>query len=98
MAPAAAPARSSAARLLSYLLTPDPSLNYGFLIIVYTCLSLLTLALAGAQYAYADAGVKGYWIITSPCVPGLLYLIFLRSQAGGTGWSEEGRGAAKKRH
>ena len=96
MAPAAAPAPPARRSWLAYALTPDPSLNYGFLIIVYAVLSALTGMLAAVQYIYADAGIKGYWIITAPCVPGTLYLLYLRSQVGGTGWAEAEPGRKKR--
>lgn len=79
MAPAAAPA-APRATWLAYLVTPDASLNYSFLVAVYALLSLLSLALAAVQHVWSDAGVAGYWIVCAPCVPGLAYFLFLRAR------------------
>ena len=64
--------------------TPSSSLSYDFLCGVYLFLSLVS-ALFYAMEAHGVEGAKGYWMITAPCAPGLLYFLFLRHRARAAG-------------
>lgn len=66
--------------LIESLVTPDPSMNYNFLTIVFGILSLLSiLFFALEKYAVADS-IHGFWIVPAPCLPCYLYCLFLRSR------------------
>jgi hypothetical protein len=80
-----------AGRLLRWALTPDDSLNYDFLCAVYAFLAGVCLLLVALEHVYDAEGIKGWWIITAPCIPGLLYFLFLRAR------SRAAAGASKKK-
>ena len=58
-------------------------LNYAFLAIVYTVLSLVGIALYSLEKfgstETADS-IKGYWIICAPCFPCALWAAFMNSK------------------
>lgn len=68
---------------ISWAFTPDDSLSYDFLSAVYAFLAAISIMLFAAEHAFEAEGVKGYWIITAPCIPGLLYFLVLRHIARG---------------
>ena len=66
---------------LKSLLTADASMNYNFIAAIYTFLSLISLLFFILErYAVADS-IHGFWLVPAPCLPCLVYVLFLRSKA-----------------
>lgn len=65
--------------ILSWAFTPDEALNYGFISIVYAILSAISGGLFAAQYVFDVDHLTGWWIVPSPCVLALAYVLILRS-------------------
>lgn len=65
---------------VSRLLTPDPSLNYGFIAVVYGILSLIAAILFALQWFEVSEAVRGFWMVPAPTIPALLWVLFLRSR------------------
>ncbi len=63
----------------SWFVTPDPSLNYGFISQIFALLSVVSAAFFIAQYQFGASSVTGFWIVPAPCLPALLYTLFLHS-------------------
>lgn len=78
---------------LRNLFEPSSSLSYDFLCGVYALLALVS-ALFYAMEARGVEGAKGYWMITAPCAPGLLYFLFLRHRARAAGIVAQSAAAA----
>lgn len=67
---------------LEWATTPDDSLSYDFLCVVYAFLAAISILLFALERVWDAEGIKGYWIITAPCIPGLIYFLMLRAKAG----------------
>lgn len=63
--------------VVAYLVTPDPTLNYGFISKVFAALSLVSAAFFIAQYYFDATSVQGFWIVPAPTLPALFYALFL---------------------
>lgn len=63
--------------VLSWALTPDPLLNYGFLAKIYAALAAIAVLLFVAQYGFEADSVTGFWLVPAPTLPALLYVLFL---------------------
>jgi hypothetical protein len=66
------------------LLTPDPSLNYGFIASIYAVLSAIALLLFAVQHAGIAPSLNGFWMVPAPCLPMLLWVLFMRARLGAT--------------
>ena len=66
------------------LVIPDPTTNYDFLSAVYAFMSLLSVIFFVLEkYAVAES-IHGFWIVPTPCIPCLLYCLFLRTRKAAT--------------
>jgi hypothetical protein len=63
--------------VVSYLTTPDPTLDYSFLTTAFLVLSLVSAAFFAAQYSFGVASVAGYWMVCAPCLPAAGYAFLL---------------------
>jgi len=72
------------ASFVASLFQPSNALDYNFMCGVYAFLSLVS-ALFYVMEARGVEGAKGYWLITAPCAPGLLYFLLLRARARAAG-------------
>lgn len=82
---------------LRELFTPSSSLSYDFLCGVYLFLSLVSVLFFMMETRGVE-GAKGYWMITAPCAPGLLYFLFLRHRARAAGIVAQSAGAPPPGH
>jgi hypothetical protein len=67
---------------LSCFVTPDPSLNYGFISQIFALLSVVSAVFFVAQYQFGATSVTGFWIVPAPCLPALFYTMYLHSLSG----------------
>jgi hypothetical protein len=52
--------------MLRRLFTPDPSVNYLFLVTVHGILSLVAAAFALAEHYFKAEAISGFWIVVRP--------------------------------
>jgi hypothetical protein len=65
---------------LSRMATPDPSMNYNFIAIVYAVLSILSGMFYLLEHFNVLEAIHGFWIVPLPCLPCLFYVLFLRAR------------------
>lgn len=73
-------ARPAKPGFLQGLITPNPSVNYTFLVIAYAALSVIAVALFLVDLLEVTDIVKGMWIVPAPAVLTLVYALFLKSR------------------
>ena len=67
--------------VLSWFITPDPTLNYNFIAKVFAALSLVSLSFFIAQYYFNVTTVTGFWIVPAPTLPAFFYSLYLDSRS-----------------
>lgn len=65
--------------LLSFLYSPIADINYNFISLVYALASLLCIGLYVLDVVLKVESSKGYWLIFSPFIPGLLWALYMRA-------------------
>ena len=64
---------------LSFLYSPSADINYNFIAVVYALASLLCVGLYVLDVVMKVDSSKGYWLIFSPFIPGLLWALYMRA-------------------
>ena len=67
------------ASVISWLVTPDPLLNYTFLSKIFVALALISALLFVGQYVLQWEQITGFWLVPAPTLPALFYTLYLAS-------------------
>jgi hypothetical protein len=65
---------------MSWLLRPDPDLNYFVIALCFSVFTVAAIALYAAEASDALGGaLSGWWLIPAPAAPGLVWVLLMHA-------------------